>query len=69
MKRKADHEARLILDREFPNRYNMAPTQDAVTIHRTDESMATSMRRWGLITLPSRFGGRPLTSPRHDLRE
>lgn len=49
MKRKADHEARLILDGEYRDRYNLAPTQEAVTIHRTGEGLATSMRRWGLV--------------------
>lgn len=49
MKRKADHGVRLILDREFHARYNLAPTQDALTIHRSDGSMSASMRRWGLI--------------------
>jgi putative SOS response-associated peptidase YedK len=49
MKRRADHEARLILDREYRDRYNLAPTQNAVTIDRTDGVPAASMRRWGLI--------------------
>ena len=49
MKQKADHEARLVLDREYGDRYNLAPTQDAVTIHRTDGGMAASLRKWGLI--------------------
>lgn len=47
--RKADREARLILDREFPDRYNLAPTQEAVTIHRSDGTLVASMQRWGLI--------------------
>jgi putative SOS response-associated peptidase YedK len=49
MKRKADHEARLVLDGEYRDRYNLAPTQEAVTIHRTEEGMGAAVRRWGLI--------------------
>ncbi|MBL0212253.1 MAG: SOS response-associated peptidase [Holophagaceae bacterium] len=49
MKQKADHEARLILDGEYRDRYNLAPTQEAVTIHRADVILAASIRRWGLI--------------------
>lgn len=49
MKRKAEHEVRLILDAEYRDRYNLAPTQEAVTIYRTVGGVAASIKRWGLI--------------------
>lgn len=49
MAKKADHEARLLLDQGFRDRYNLAPTQQAVTIHQVEGVKAAALRRWGLI--------------------
>lgn len=51
-KRKAEHEERLLMDREtreqLADRYNLAPTQSALTVHSEDGRWVGTMRRWGM---------------------
>ena len=49
MAKKADHEVKLILDQGFRDRYNLGPTQQAVTIHQAEGVKVAMLRRWGLI--------------------
>lgn len=59
LRRKAEQEERLLMDEEtrerIRDRYNLAPTQEALTVHAEGGQWVAAMRRWGIKNSASSF--------------
>lgn len=59
LRRKAEQEERLLLDKEtrerIQDRYNLAPTQEALTVSAVDGQWVAAIRPWGIRNSTSSF--------------